>query len=83
VAGVLGIASASVFGAWGTARTTAANASLLNLTIPIVTALLAAAVLHERMTAARWASLGIAILAACGFFSDPGAGIRPRRRVGR
>lgn len=61
VVGILGLTGASVFGAWGAAHTTAANASLLTLTVPIVTALLATAILHERMTAARWASLAIAL----------------------
>jgi drug/metabolite transporter (DMT)-like permease len=62
VVGVLGLALCSVFAAWGLAHTTASNGSLLTLTVPVLTALLAWAILHERMTAARWASLAIALV---------------------
>ena len=54
---VFGLVPASAFMAWGVARSTASNSALINLTIPIITALLAVAMLGERMTAARWASL--------------------------
>ena len=54
-------AGGSIFAAWGMARTTASNGALLNLTIPALTALLAAVVLHERMSLARWISLVIAL----------------------
>lgn len=63
VVGVSG-AAVSVFLAWGTARTTASNAALLTLTIPILTALLAVAILRERMTPARWMSLAVALAGA-------------------
>lgn len=61
---VIGMVAACtmIFMARGMARTTAANGSLLSLTIPVVTALLAALFLGERMTLARWASLGIALV---------------------
>jgi drug/metabolite transporter (DMT)-like permease len=59
--GVLGLAACSIFAAWGLARTTASNGSLLTLTIPVMTALLATVLLHEHMTATRWVSLAIAL----------------------
>jgi drug/metabolite transporter (DMT)-like permease len=61
VVGIPGLTLSSVFAAWGLARTTASNGSLLALTVPIMTALLAAAILHEHMTPARWISLAIAL----------------------
>jgi len=60
--GVFGLVPASVFMAWGVARSTASNSALLNLTIPIITALLAAAILGEKMTPARWMSLLISLI---------------------
>ncbi len=59
--GVFALVPASAFMAWGVARSTASNSALINLTIPIITALLAVALLGERMTAARWASLIISL----------------------
>jgi drug/metabolite transporter (DMT)-like permease len=50
------------FMAWGMAHTTASNGALLSLTVPIVTALLAAVFLSEPMTLAKWACLAVAIL---------------------
>jgi drug/metabolite transporter (DMT)-like permease len=62
VVGVLGVVATSVLMAWGMTRTTASNGALLTLTIPVITALLAAAFLHERMSWTRWASLAIALM---------------------
>ena len=61
VLGILGLVPASALLAWGTDRSTASNAALVYLTIPIVTALLASVMVHERMTAVRWASLVVAL----------------------
>lgn len=47
---------------WGVVRSLASNAALL--TIPVNTALLASAVLGERMTGWRWASFALAITGA-------------------
>ena len=58
---VFGLVPASAFMAWGVARSTASNSALINLTIPIITALLAVAMLGERMTAARWSSLFVSL----------------------
>jgi drug/metabolite transporter (DMT)-like permease len=58
---VFGLVPASAFMAWGVARSTASNSALINLTIPVITALLAVAMLGERMTAARWASLFVSL----------------------
>jgi drug/metabolite transporter (DMT)-like permease len=61
---LIGVVAASTmfFMAKGMARTTAANGALLTLTIPIVTAMLAVVFICERMTLARWGSLGVALL---------------------
>lgn len=46
---------------WGIERSLASNAAVLNLTIPVLTALLASAMLNEKMTPLRWLSFGLAI----------------------
>ena len=61
---LLGYFPASVVLAWGIDRSLASNAALLTLTIPVNTALLASAVLGERMTGWRWASFALAITGA-------------------
>lgn len=60
--GVLGLVAASILMAWGLTRTTASNGSLLALTIPVMTTVMAAIILHERMTLVRWLSLAIALV---------------------
>ena len=59
--GALGLVPSSVCLAWGTELSTASNASLIYLTVPIITALLAAIILSERMTPLRWVSLAISL----------------------
>lgn len=61
VIGVFGLIPASAFLAWGTMRSTASNAAIIYLTIPIITAVLATAILGEKMTRARWLSLFVAL----------------------
>lgn len=61
VIGVFGLVPASAFLAWGTERSTASNAALIYLTVPILTAVLASIILGERMTRIRWLSLGISL----------------------
>ena len=46
---------------WGVKNSLASNASVLTLTIPVLTAVLAALLLGERMTALRWLSFVLAI----------------------
>jgi len=58
---ILGLIPASAFLAWGTDRSTASNAALIYLTIPIITALLASVMVQEKMTPVRWASLVVAL----------------------
>jgi drug/metabolite transporter (DMT)-like permease len=60
--GVLGLIPASAFLAWGESRSSASNAALIYLTVPIITALLASAILSERMTLVRWASLAVSLV---------------------
>ena len=59
--GILGLVPASALLAWGTDRSTASNAALIYLTIPIITALLASVMVHEKMTGVRWLSLVVAL----------------------
>ena len=61
VIGVFGLIPASAFLAWGTMRSTASNAAIIYLTIPIITAVLATLILGEKMTRARWLSLFVAL----------------------
>ena len=60
--GLLGLVPASAFLAWGESRSSASNAALIYLTVPIITALLASMILNERMTLARWASLLVSLV---------------------
>jgi drug/metabolite transporter (DMT)-like permease len=60
ILGVVAVAG-SAFLAWGEKLSTASNGSLIALTVPIITAVLASFILNERMTPVRWASLGIAL----------------------
>ncbi len=59
--GVLGLVPASALLAWGTARSTASNAALIYLTVPVLTALMASPILGERMTPVRWVALLVAL----------------------
>jgi drug/metabolite transporter (DMT)-like permease len=58
--GVVAVAGSGLL-AWGEKLSTASNGSLISLTVPIITALLAALILNERMTLVRWVSLGVAL----------------------
>ena len=63
--GTLGVIPAQLCLVFGVKQTLASNASVLSLTIPVLTALSASVFLHERMTRLRWLSFGIAILGVC------------------
>jgi len=63
LAGTLGIIPAQLGLTWGTQRSLASNASVLTLTIPVLTAIMAVILLGERMTTLRWLSF---VLAICG-----------------
>ena len=52
---------AQVLTTFGTQRSTASNASIINLSLPILSALLAFIILKEKMTRLRWFSFAIAI----------------------
>jgi drug/metabolite transporter (DMT)-like permease len=57
----LGVFPAQVLMTWGTRLSTASNAALLNLTLPVTTAVCAVLFLRERMTPVRWVSFVLAI----------------------
>lgn len=63
--GTLGVIPAQLCLVYGVERTLASNASVLALTIPVLTALSASVFLHERMTRLRAVSFAIAILGVC------------------
>jgi len=59
--GILGILPPSVLMAWGIARSTASNASILSLTIPVMMTVLAVVMLGEKLTWFRTAGLVLAL----------------------
>jgi drug/metabolite transporter (DMT)-like permease len=61
LASTLGIIPAQLGLTWGVEHSLASNASVLTLTIPVLTAMMAVVLLGERMTAVRWLSFALAI----------------------
>jgi drug/metabolite transporter (DMT)-like permease len=59
---VLGQFPAQVLLTIGTQQSTASNGSIISLTLPVVSALLAVIILKEKMNTLRWVSFGIAII---------------------
>jgi drug/metabolite transporter (DMT)-like permease len=59
--GTLGVVAAQLGLTWGVERSLASNASVITLSIPVLTAFMAAALLGEKMTAVRWVSFVLAI----------------------
>ncbi|HEY6977217.1 MAG TPA: DMT family transporter [Chitinophagaceae bacterium] len=59
---VLGQFPAQVLMTVGTQQSTASNAAIINLTLPIVSALLAVMLLKERMNSLRWVCFAVAII---------------------
>jgi drug/metabolite transporter (DMT)-like permease len=62
--GIAGQAAAQVGMTWGTQLSLASNAALLNLALPVVTALFSYWFLSERMTGLRWLGLALALAGA-------------------
>jgi drug/metabolite transporter (DMT)-like permease len=58
----VGVFPAQVWVTWGTRMSTASNAAVIALTAPITMAILAAIILHERMTRNRWISFALAVM---------------------
>jgi drug/metabolite transporter (DMT)-like permease len=58
---VVGVFPGQVFMTWGTRMSLASNAAMINLTLPVTTAIFAVIFLRERMTGVRWASFLMAI----------------------
>lgn len=59
--GTVGTLASQLGLTWGVERSLASNAAVLTLTIPVLTAVLAAMLLGERMTALRWVSFVLSI----------------------
>jgi drug/metabolite transporter (DMT)-like permease len=62
--GVMGQVVAQLCITWGMRYSSASNAALLMLMLPVVTALMARIILGEHMTPVRWVSFGLAIAGA-------------------
>ena len=62
VLALLGQLPAQVLTTIGTQQSTASNAAIISLTLPVVSALLAVALLKEKMNTLRWVSFFIAIV---------------------
>lgn len=58
----LGVFPGQVIITWGTRLSTASNAAILMLTLPVTTAIMAVIFLRERMRPVRWVSFALAIL---------------------
>ena len=58
----LGVFPAQVMMTWGTRLSLASNAAVINLTLPVATALFAVLFLREHMTPVRWVSFATAII---------------------
>ena len=57
----VGVLPGQVAMTWGTRMSLASNAALINLTLPVATAMFAVLFLREHMTPIRWASFAVAI----------------------
>ena len=62
LAGVLGQVLAQLGMTWGISRSLASNGAVLNLMIPVITAILASFMLHEKLSALRIASLALGLV---------------------
>lgn len=62
VLALIGQFPAQVLMTIGTQQSTASNAAIINLTLPVVSALLAVVYLKEKMTKGRWISFAIAVV---------------------
>jgi drug/metabolite transporter (DMT)-like permease len=62
LAGVLGQVLAQLGMTWGISRSLASNGAVLNLMIPVITAVLASFMLHEKLSLLRIASLAIGLV---------------------
>jgi drug/metabolite transporter (DMT)-like permease len=60
--GTLGVVPAQWGLTWGVQHSLASNASVITLTIPVLTAMMAAVLLNEKMTGLRWLSFALAII---------------------
>ena len=58
----LGAFPAQVMMTWGTRISLASNAAVINLTLPVATAMFAVLFLRERMTPIRWTSFAVAVI---------------------
>lgn len=61
ILGLVGNIPPSVFIAWGIAHSTASNAAIISLTIPVLMVLMGVFMLGEHMTRLRWVSIAMAM----------------------
>src|SRR5450432_4180006 len=81
---LIGQFPAQVLMTFGTQQSSASNASIISLTLPLVSALLAVMFLKERMNSLRWISFFIAIvgIALCSFKDIMGINTDARFLIG-
>ncbi|MEO6923171.1 MAG: DMT family transporter [Bryocella sp.] len=60
--GSLGVLPAQLGLTWGVEHSLASNAAVITLTVPVLTAIFASILLHEKMTKLRWVSFALAIV---------------------
>ena len=79
ILGLVGNIPPSIFIAWGIEHSTASNAAIISLTIPVLMVLMGVAMLRERMTRLRWVAIGMGVIgtilvskisSGSGFFSS-------------
>ena len=61
IAGIFGQVLAQLGMTWGISKSLASNGAILNLLIPVLSALLASVMLREKLTLLRWVSFGIGL----------------------
>jgi drug/metabolite transporter (DMT)-like permease len=62
IAGVAGQVLAQLGMTWGISKSLASNGAILNLLIPVISAVLASVMLREKLTALRWVSFGVGLI---------------------
>ena len=62
IKGLVGNIPPSIFIAWGIEHSTASNAAIISLTIPVLMVLMGVAMLRERMTRLRWVAIGMGVI---------------------
>lgn len=65
VIGTFGVLPAQLGLTWGVEHSLASNAAVITLTVPVLTAIFASILLHEKVTRLRWISFALAMIGVC------------------